>query len=465
MSTLSVLSIVLVVAPAPDLTRCSGKDPEAQISALVNIDSAQAKRLVDFMLSSRRSIVMRPIGGGAPERRAEGSAPKPLAIKYKTCNSIDMEIGAPANCGALLVLFKPRRPAKLPADRTMRTKWEKRIAQREKEWSDAQKDPTVRWDGAVARLLDEKCLKAGKPASQCQAGIRTTDGYVRPSADRRPFTGDLDLFDIADSQGRQLPTGDRSKQVLIDAMIAENELDVLHGAHMDWDTTRVDDGADLAKIENIRQPILDVHRERPIASPTREPLVILRTDCTVCKTWAPPHPSDPKAAGLVNGDWAYSCIDGEPTAKSPRDASWPPKQTQPVVLQYKVGDRVWIRIRPSAPDAECFAVDIRKATVHKDGTGSYEFANLSGGLSGADSLGLERRACAGPPPPAQRKLLPVGQKLRIKPRSDSPESECFPITITKATAWEDGTGSYEYKNAGGGVSGDDADSLEIRACP
>lgn len=74
-----------------------------------------------------------------------------------------------------------------------------------------------------------------------------------------------------------------------------------------------------AKIENIRQRILDVHRERPIGSPTREPLVM-------CKTWAPPHANDPKAAGVVEGDWQDQCIDGEPDKKSPKDASWPPKK-------------------------------------------------------------------------------------------------------------------------------------------
>lgn len=84
-------------------------------------------------------------------------------------------------------------------------------------------------------------------------------------------------------------------------MIADGGLDVLHGTHMDWDTSRVD-GGDLDKIENIRQPILDVHRERPIGSPKRERLVALKADCTMCKTWAPPHPRDPKAAGMTPGD-------------------------------------------------------------------------------------------------------------------------------------------------------------------
>lgn len=472
---LSLLYGVLVLnaaEPPPQAGACSPDVTAARISSLVSIDPGQAKKLVDHMHRSGRAIVMRPIGEGAPKRRDQGSPPKPLAIKYKTCNAIDVALGAPVykdvqpagDCRALLVLFKPRMPANPPDDRVMRAKLRDRFAQRAKEWDDAHRDKYVRWSGARAVLLDEKCIKKGKPEAACQAGVRTADGFVRPTDTRKPFTGDLDLFDIADGDGHPIETGDKDKQALIDAMIADPALDVLHGAHMDWDTTYVDDGDDLAKLENIRQPILDKHRERPIGSATREPLVILRTDCTVCNTWAPPHPADPKAKGAAEADWQYACIADDVDLKSPKDLAWPPKKPPPLQLKYKAGDRLFIRVRPSAPDTACFAVTITKAVDHKDGYGTYEFTNEGGGKSGGDSQQLERRVCAGPPPQQPRQLMLVGSHLEIKPGPDSPDSECFPITITKVSSWSDGTASYEFKNAGGGYSGDDADSLAARTC-
>jgi hypothetical protein len=467
MLSTSMLSLFVVfAAPAPSPStweKCLGKDPAGKISSMVNIDGEQAMRLVDYAVKSNNGIVMRPIGDGAPRRRLQGSRPKPQSIKFKTCNEIDMQIGAPEDCGSLVMLFKPAQAKPLPTDRTERQKWVNRIAQRQKEWDDAHADKTVIWKGNEAKIYDEKCLAKCKPLASCLAGVRTADGFVRPTAKMRPFTGDLDLFDLADDAGRPIVTGDQNKARLMDALVADDALDVLHGAHMDWDASRIDDPQDLAKLENIRQPILDVHRERPIGSPKREPLVVLMPDCTVCKAWAPPHQDDPHASGA--GEFAYKCITGEPDLKSPKDDTWPPKPGTPIKLHLMEGQQYYARPKPSSPDSECYAITITKAVAHKDGkTGSYELKNAYGGVSGDDAAFLERRICAGPPPSLQKPRMSVGTRLRIKPGPASPPSDCFDITITATNLYSDGTAGYEYKNAGGGVSGDDADNLEARTC-
>ena len=464
-SMLSLFAVLAAPVPSPSAReKCLDKDPAGKISSMVNIDREQAMRLVDYSVESSNGVVMRPIGKGAPERRLEGSKPKPQSIKFKTCNEIDMEIGAPEACGSLVVLFKPTQPKQFPTDRTERQKWVNRIAQRQKEWDDARADKMVTWKGDVAQAYDEKCLAKGKPAASCLAGVRTADGFVRPTARMRPFTGDLDLFDIADDAGRLIATGDQDKARLMDALVADDALDVLHGAHMDWDASKIDDPQDLAKMENIRQPILDGHRERPIGSPKREPLVVLMPDCTVCKAWAPPHPDDPHAS-QTGGEFAYKCITGEPDLKSPKDDTWPPKPGTPIKLHLEKGKQYYARPKPSAPESACYAITITKAVAHKDGkTGSYEFKNADGGQSGDDAAFLERRICDGPPPSLQKPRLAIGTRLHIKPGPASPASDCFEITITMTTLYSDGTAGYTFKNAGGGVSGDDADSLEARTC-
>lgn len=466
-SMLSLFAVFAAPAPSPSPAaweKCVGKDPAGKISSMVNIDRVQAMLLVEYSATSKNGIVMRPIGEGAPKQRLKGSKPKPQSIKFKTCSAIDMQIGAPEACDSLVVLFRPTRPKQFPTDRTERQKWVNRIAQRQKEWDDAHADKTVTWKGNEAQLYDEKCLAKGKPAASCVAGIRTADGFVRPTAAMLAFTGDLDLFDIADVAGHPIVTGDLDKARLMDAMIADDALDVLHGAHMDWDASKIDDPQDLAKMENIRQPILDGHRERPIGSPKREPLVVLMPDCTVCKAWAPPHPDDPRASE-AGGDFAYTCITGEPDLKSPKDDTWPPKPGSPIKLHLEKGKQYYVRSKPSTPESECYAITITKAVAHKDGkTGSYELKNAYGGKSGDDAAFLERRVCAGPPPSLQKSRLTVGTRLSIKPGPDSPATDCFEVTITKTAVYSDGTAAYEFKNAGGGVSGDDADSLEARTC-
>ena len=278
-TTLVLVAPPLLPPPSDAWGKCSAKNPAAKISTLVNISQAQAERLVSLAFTNRLGIVMRPVGGDAPKRRGKGWSPKPLAIKWKTCNAIDMAIGAPPDCSGGLVLFRPTLPSTWPDGANDRLIWKNRIAQRLAEGESAHHPGAVVWRGDFARIYrDDKCHLVAKPDPDCLVGFRTADGFVRDKGNKQPFTGDLDLFDITNQAGHQLPTTDADKLRLMSAMQGDLNLDVLHGAHMDWDLSKEDTPAKLAKAESIRQPILDVHRERPIGSPTREPLIVVRPD-------------------------------------------------------------------------------------------------------------------------------------------------------------------------------------------
>lgn len=438
-SWMLVLTVVLAPAGSQGSAAVSPRCAEApgRIAGLVNVSAAQGERLVQHARESGMGIVMRPTGAGAAERRADDHSPKPEAIKWKTCNDRDIALGAPAGCQAALVLFEPHLPDPLPADYHQRKLLRERYAQRAEEWKNARKDKAVLWsdDGTVLVFRDRACRDMASPTpKECVVGYRSPDGYVRDVRNDRPFTGDLDLFDITSGQGRALPSEREAKRDFVQALIADPKIDVLHGVHMDWDTSKVDP-EDRAKAEDIRLLILDIHRAKPIATARNEALVLVKPDCSVCKTFSAP-PGQEK-------NWTYNCV---------------------ADLKYAAGKSLYIKSTPTASEDGCFEITITQAVRHDDGTASYVFKNAGGGVSGDDSVALEGRVCKGPPGRSQNVRLPVGTKLRIKGGPDAPDSDCFAVTITRSVAYDDGTGAYEFENAGGGVSGDDADSLEARIC-
>lgn len=436
LSWMWVLTVALAPAGSGAASPRCAEAPE-RIAGLVNVSAAQGERLAQHARESGMGIVMRPTGAGAAERRADDHSPKPEAIKWKTCNDRDILLGAPAGCQAALVLFEPHLPNPLPADFHQRKLLHERYAQRAEEWKNALKDKAVLWsdDGTVLIFRDKACRNMPSPTPEgCIVGYRSPDGYVNDVRNGRPFTGDLDLFDITSGQGRALPSALEAKRDLVNALIADPKIDVLHGVHMDWDTSKVDE-EDRAKAEDIRQLILDIHRARPTRTARNEALVLVKPDCSVCKTFSAP-------VGKEEG-WVYKCA---------------------ADLKYAAGKSLYIKSTPTAHEDTCFAITITRAARHDDGTASYEFKNTGGGVSGDDSVALEGRVCKGAPAKPQNVRLPVGMHLRIKGGPDAPDSDCFAVTITRSIAYDDGTGAYEYKNAGGGVSGDDADALEARIC-
>jgi len=434
-----MLTAALAPAGAQGGATASPKCAEApaRIAGLVNVSAAQGGQLAQHARENGMGIVMRPTGVGAAERREDDHSPKPEAIKWKTCNDRDILLGAPAGCQAALVLFEPHLPKPMPSDYRQRKLLQERYAQRAEEWKNALKDKAVLWseDGTVLIYRDKECRNMKPPTPpDCIVGYREPDGYVRDVRNGRPFTGDLDLFDITNGQGRALPSERQAKQEFVKELIADPKIDVLHGVHMDWDTSKIDE-EDRAKAEDIRLLILDIHRAKPTTTARNEALVLVKPDCTVCKTFSAP-------AGQEKS-WVYNCV---------------------ADLKYAVGKSLYIKSTPTTSDDQCFAITITQAVRHDHGTASYEFRNAGGGVSGDDSVALEARVCKAAPAKSQNVRLPVGETLRIKGRPDAPDSDCFAVTITKSVVYDDGTGAYEFENEGGGVSGDDADSLEARIC-
>lgn len=439
---LSLMKLMVVVFAAPAGSGAAQKCAEApaRIASMANVSLAQGERLTKQARERGLGLVMRPVGSGAPGRRDEGCSPKPEAIKWKTCNKYDLLLGAPEDCLSLLVLFEPKEPKEWPTNPQQKKALKNRLVQRQAEWKYAHHEDAVEWFGDTVYVYrDKECKKAPSPKPLgCLVGYREADGFVRDIKNRKPFTGDLDLFDVISANGEGLASNDEDKKKFINDLVADKAVDVLHPAHMDWDTSKKNGveatPEEKAKNDVIRARIIDGHREKPVKEAVGEPLVVLLPDCTVCKTWNQP-------AGQT-GRWDYPCM---------------------ADMKYAVGSKLYIKSSAATPDSQCFAITITKAARHGL-TGSYEFKNAGGGVSGDDSARLEGRVCAGAPVKQERELLKVKQSLRIKGGPSAPDSDCYTIEITKVVAYEDGSAAYEFKNEGGGVSGDDAASLAARTC-
>ncbi|WTA88879.1 hypothetical protein OG323_07600 [Streptomyces cyaneofuscatus] len=181
-----------------------------------------------------RNVVVdvRPTNPSAPKWLDAGAMPKPQEIKAKTVSDVDVLLGADVGNIGLVGYFKPVLP-------------------------DQGSVPVDAWDGVVSRFNQRSTEfreLAGKMAQyEADGRFVVQDGVVfgrDDDGERRPITGDHDLFDISSPDGSRLSHPEHD--ALIDEMRAK-DMAVVHGAHMFWNPPTAFDKSVFDKIVSSHQ--------------------------------------------------------------------------------------------------------------------------------------------------------------------------------------------------------------------
>jgi len=198
-------------------------------------------------------LITRPTNIHAKKLLESGKAiPKKSFVKNKTINEFDTYIGASASDIGKVGSFKPklsRELSKLP--KVIQEKIIKRYKQRKAEYTDQ------------AHHLEQNMDK-----------LYVKKGVVYDKLTGKPYTGDIDIFDIRGSNGEKLP---KSKIEKVIKELRKNHLDssVEHGAHVEWDWKSIKDPQERQVAKEIYDKIMSSHTKGGEAlvefSPDSEP--------------------------------------------------------------------------------------------------------------------------------------------------------------------------------------------------
>jgi len=194
-------------------------------------------------------IQIRPTNKESLFWRDQGHPPKPMAIKAKTINDIDLLLGPEAwrapgapNVRGLVGYFEPSLPANLadlPPDLYKRVR--DRFLQRREEWVDqADKMQHLAHDGLI----------------EMRGGVVIDTGVCGPGVAGKGtglgITGDHDIWRFAHADGRPMTLAESNQ--FLEILKGDPLFAAMHGAHTDWvPLTAVDRGID-AVIRDSHMP-------------------------------------------------------------------------------------------------------------------------------------------------------------------------------------------------------------------
>lgn len=162
-------------------------------------------------------IDVRPTNPDAVAHLQDGAMPKPMAIKDKTINAADIELGAPAEAKGLVGRFEPGQLRLPDADSVS----PERLAELQKRLSDRENDHAAYRDH-MDKLIDQGEFRV------------TPEGIVegRVGDVFKPVTGDHDLFDIRHADGSRLTPAELRQH---EGWLALLNAGIMHGPHVYWD--------------------------------------------------------------------------------------------------------------------------------------------------------------------------------------------------------------------------------------
>ena len=160
-------------------------------------------------------IDVRPTNPATVAWLKRGALPKPEAIKAKTINPLDLELGAKEEDLGLVGFFEPRLPEwnRLPADAKLRAKILARFWNRYMEFT------------GLRQVMTEYARKNM---------YEVVDGVVyghNAHGELAPITGDHDIFQITNADGSPL---DDTKYTSLVSTMKNRGMGVMHGAHAAW---------------------------------------------------------------------------------------------------------------------------------------------------------------------------------------------------------------------------------------
>ncbi|WP_157961057.1 hypothetical protein [Lutibacter citreus] len=183
-------------------------------------------------------IITRPTTGAARRLLNSGEAvPKKMFVKNKTINALDTFLGASKKNIGKVGSFKPKlsrqQIKKLP--KAMRREIVKRYRQRSAEYTDQAQHIIENYD----KLYVKK-------------------GVVYDRLTGKPFTGDIDVFDIRGANGQKLPP-ERINKIINELRKSNVKTNIEHGAHVEWDWRSIKDPNDRRIAKEIYEKIIGTH--------------------------------------------------------------------------------------------------------------------------------------------------------------------------------------------------------------
>jgi hypothetical protein len=166
-----------------------------------------------------------------------------MFVKNKTISELDTFIGAKKGNIGKVGSFKPKfdKAAMKNLSPAKRDAVVKRFKQRHREWQN-QKDHIEKYTDAGKLHVEDGVVYSGKKGGK-----------------GKPFTGDIDIFDIRGPNGERLTRAqyDRAIKHLVDSGLTNVE----HGAHLWWEYMKSGSAKDVKVNKNIYKKIAEGHSE------------------------------------------------------------------------------------------------------------------------------------------------------------------------------------------------------------
>jgi hypothetical protein len=217
----------------------------------------EAARQVNFIAEDEQVIIqVRGTNIGALADRAAGHPGKPMLVKPKTINELDIHLGAsPEAAGhAWVGYFEPQMPPRTPG--MSDAVWNEitaRFTERTVEFADCRVK--------MAHLVDEGLIRI-------EQGVVIDTGVCGGTGTGLPITGDYDLWRITNLDGTPL-SPERLEGVL--NRLKASDFHAEHGCHTDWviDPTKMSE-ADFVTNTRVDQGVRAKH------APGKDSLIVFR---------------------------------------------------------------------------------------------------------------------------------------------------------------------------------------------
>ncbi|MFE6862798.1 GH-E family nuclease [Nocardia sp. NPDC057668] len=236
-------------------------DLERNIESEYGIPVENQRKIQGYADEHNLQMFVRPTNPDAVPHLKNGAMPKPMSVKDKTINDLDIELGAPSDAKGLVGRFAPGQLS-MP-DTTGRTEQEiadlqKRLADREKDFHAYREYMQGYLDAGKFQVRDDGVLEA------------LVDGEAVP------VTGDHDLFDIRHGDGTRLTPEELAAH---EDRLKDLGAGIMHGPHVYWNPD-----TEFQRQRNF-EPIVDNHQENP-GNPKAEPLIRFEPNQEPAVVWA-----------------------------------------------------------------------------------------------------------------------------------------------------------------------------------
>lgn len=234
------------------LLKCPKMAPAIdKLAQMAGVNRVVAARLIDLAEKHKVKIRLRPTNPDAKKWIKAGYPPKPQFLKNNTINAADEAIGAPRGVRGQVGFFEPKPPdpGLLKSNKELYEEAQARYQVRKKDWDDELRD------GHIAKLKQEGV-------------VEVKNGVIVQKSSGKPYTGDIDLYEIRNADGTAMSEAKRRK-VLKD--LAKEPVGARHPDHVNWKTQNPKEAEIKARIINKHADKGDVAEVSPTGVGTYTP--------------------------------------------------------------------------------------------------------------------------------------------------------------------------------------------------